>query len=308
MTIQSMQQISGRESSYGNFTEHTATIEWQAISDSRYEQDYTIVQYGINSGILPRPYVTTIFGVDPLVPLLCRSLSIKQDKAAPVKYNVTASYSSAPLSQSEKAEQVSANPLNRPSTHKWKTNKYNKAVHKDIDGKAVMNSAGEYFDPPPENELFRWTCTVTTNVEFIPAYILEFAEGGPINTDSFTIQGIGVSERCARVVDMDIGEQQTVTVGENEVNYFAFSYSLEFRRENWKLRLIDQGTREVSTDDNRYRVPIKDDGTPPKDVKKPWPLNGLGFKLADPTPDNAVELEFSTIQEAAFGGLPGLNT
>jgi len=312
MTIQYIRPLSGRKSDFGKPLEHKATKEWLCCSTSRYETDYSITQYGWSNNILPIPYVTSIFGVNSLIPLLCRQISIAQDKKSPLHYIVSAEYSSEPVGQQEKNQQASPNPLDRPSTYKWKTSKYNKAIHKDVDGQAIMNSAGEYFDPPPEKELFRWTATVTTNVPAIPTFILEFGEGGPINSGPFTIQGVPVDSQVARVSDMDISELQSATLDDGEggtriVEYFVFAYTLEFRRETWALKLLDQGMRQLDPNDDTKRIAIKDDAVPPKEVKRPWPLDGNGKRLDNPSPDNAVELSFDVIEAADFSVLPGLN-
>lgn len=311
MTIQYIRPLPGREGNYGKTIEHTAVREWLCCSDSRYETDYSITQYGWSHGILPIPYVTSIFGLSPLIPLLCRKLAIKQDKKSPLHYVITADHSSEPISQQEKNQQASPNPLDRPSAYKWKTNKYNKATHKDKNGKAIVNSAGEFFDPPPESDLFRWTVTVTTNVAGIPNFMLEFAEGGPTNSSPFTIQGVSVGEQVARISDMDISDLQSATLDDGEggtfvQEYFVFSYSMEFHRETWALKLLDQGMRQIDPDDETKRIAIKDDAVPPKEVKKPWPLDGEGARLDDPSPENAVELSFDITEAADFSVLPGL--
>lgn len=307
MTIQYIRRLPGRGGDYGKVLEHSANYEWLCCSTSRYESDYSITQFGWSNSILPIPYVTTIDGINPLIPLLCRKLSIKQDKKSPLHYVITADYSSEPITQQEKNQTEEPNPLDRPPSIKWKTNKYTKAIYKDVDGNAIVNSAGEFFDPPPEVELFRWCASVSSNVEAVPEFILEFGKGGPINDSEFTIQGLTVSEGIARVTDFDISDKQTAQVGEDTVSYYVFSYSLEFRDEGWKLSLLDQGLRQVDPSDETKRIEITDDGSPAKPVKRPWPLDGEGGRVDDPSPENAVELDFDVIFPADFSVLPGLN-
>lgn len=304
MTVLYMQQLSGRSGDYGKVLEHTREIPFLAHSDNRYETDFALLNYGWSHNILPIPFVSTIEGVIPLVRLLCRKISISQDKKSPLHYVLTAHYSSEPVGQSQNQE---PNPLDKPVSIKWKTNKYNKAIYKDIDGNAILNSAGEYFDPPPEIEYFRWTCNVTKNVADVPSYIIDVGEGGPINESEFTIQGLSVPEQVARITDMDISEVQYAQVNDEVIQYFTFAYAMEFRKEDWKLRLLDQGTRQLDPDDDTKRIAIKDDSTPPKEVKKPWPLDGEGGRLDDPKPDNAIELDFDVIFPFDFSVLPGIN-
>lgn len=306
MAVQSIRLLPARKGNYGMTLQHERTLDWICISDSRNETDYTICQYGWSNNILPIPYTTIIPGVLPLIGLLCRKLTIDQDKKAPLVYWISAEYSSAPLSISQ--QQQPENPLDIPAKYVWRTNRYTKTIYADINEDAVVNSAGEYFDPPAEVEYFYWTCGVTKNVAGIPSWLLSLAEGGPVNDAAFTIQGINVGVGIGRIVEMNIAEQQSALVNNAVVWYFPFSYSIEFRENGWYLSLLDQGLRELDPDDATKRIPIQDDGVPPKDIRKPVPLDGAGHELEDPTPATCHALDFEYCFPFDFNSLPGIGS
>jgi hypothetical protein len=305
MAVLSIRPLPGNRGDYGKTLEQTFDYDWIAESNSRTETDYAICQYGWTNGILPIPFTTVVYGASPTLGLLCRKLTISQDKKAPLVYWVSAHYSSEPLTQ---AQNQPENPLDKPAEYDWRTNRYTKTIYADINNAAIVNSAGEYFDPPPEVELFFWTVQVTKNVPGIPAYILNVAEGGPVNSAAFTIQGIAVGVGIARMVEMSIGRMQTAQVGNTTVNFFPLGYTLEFREQGWQLSLLDQGLRQLDYVDNTKRIAIKDDGVPPRVVSKPWPLDGAGSKLANPLPTNCFALDFTYCFPFDFNTLPGIGT
>ncbi len=305
MGIQYILLLAGRESEYPKVLEYKQQRDYLCYSTSRYENDYTITQYGWANGILPIPYVTWSSSPNGLIALLCRSLSIKQDKKSPQHYVITATWSSEPLTQAEKEEQQIPNPLDRPPKIRWKTGKYNKAIFKDIHDKAILNSAGEFFDPVPEVDRSRWSVYVSANVAAVPSFMIDYTDG--INENAISIQGLPIGEQVAKLMDMEVGEVQTSQYGDTEIPYVIFTWAAEMRPETWALNLLDQGMRQIDPNDATKRIAVKDDATPPKEVHKPWPLDGSGNKLANPSPTNAVQLSFDVYNPIAFEVLPGVD-
>ena len=308
MSVLSINPLGERTAFFGLITTWKATRRWLVKCDTRFQEEWQILETGWNfngTQIFPIPY-TNVLGSQPM--LLCRSLQADQQRQNPQVWIVTAEYSSEPLSQQQKDAQQFENPLERPSKIRWGSGKYNKAAVFDSSGNSITNSAGDPFDPPPEIDQSRWTATVTTNVSAVPQAIIDYTDA--VNSDGFTILSVPVSPLCAKIMGIDVSEEQTAQVGENDfVNYFVFGYVLEFRKETWKLQLLDQGFREFDPNDATKRIPIKDDAVPPKDVTKPWPLDGAGTRLNNPTPDTAAIVAFDVYNSLPFGGvLPGLNS
>lgn len=283
----------GRNASFGKITENKSKLVWLAVTDDNNDDENIVGLHGWSTGILPVPYVHT----HPLYSTqLCRGISFNQDSSAPRKWDIEADYSSEPL---KTADQTNiADPSDRPPKIKWKAAQYRKAIDKDINGDAIVNSAGDYFDPPPEIDSSHWVATIEKNVPAVPTFILQYTDA--INSDSFTIQGMPVAEHVAKIMDLDISDRQT----EGDFGFYVFTYSLEFRPETWKYKPLDQGFRYKDGADIKQ---IMDDHTPPRPITSPKLLDGSGGILNSPSTSNAQFLEYDVYNALDFGGtLPGL--
>ncbi len=314
MACVSIRPLPGKEGSFGPITEWRAKREWLATCNSRYDEESTILSYGYANNILPIPFVNTL-GSNGL--LLCWRVLPKQDRKSPLHWVVTAEYSSEYLSKKEKDEQQYTNPTDRPATIKWSTAKYNKPAVRDINGNLILNSAGQPFDPPAEKDCSRWTATISKNLEDVPSFILDYCDA--INSDEFTIQGLNVLPGVAKIMTIEIGDEQSAQISDHEeITYYVFTYTVEFRSalvmvngvripEGWTLYLLDQGYHQIDPNDSTKRIAIKDDSVPAKFTTKPWPLNGSGARLANPTASNAFALPQVIYNSKAFSVLPGIN-
>lgn len=292
MAITSMGLLPGRGVSLGKITEGKAKAKWLAVSDSIFDNESMVLAYGYAHELLPVPYLS----VHPLYPImLCRDIRVDQDSSSPCKWDIEANYSSEPLKQPE--DQI-PDPTQRPAKIKWKSQAYRKAVTQDRDGYAIVNSAGDYFDPPPEIDSSHWIATIEKNVAIVPSVILSYTDA--INSNGFTISGISVSPEVAKIVDLDISDQQQ----EGDYLYHVFTYGLEFRPEGWKLKPLDQGFRYKSGSDRKN---ILDNSTPPRPITSPKLLDGSGAVLSNPTTTNAVFLEYDVYNDKDFSILPGIS-
>jgi len=283
---------SGTDYEVGKITEHKGKLTWLAVTDNNLDTEQTVAQYGYSHSLLPIPYLTT-FRNDPLA--LCRGVSFTQDPQAPRKWTIVAIFSSAPLKQADQTQ--AEDPLSRPAKAKWRSQQYRKAIDADRDGNAIVNSAGDYFDPPVEIDQSHWTVTVTKNVSSVPTFILGYTDG--LNADGFAIQGVSIGAGVAKLMDLDVSELQI----EGEVAFYIFTYTMELRPETWQLSVLDQGFRYVSGDDVKL---ILDDSTPPRAVTSPKLLDGEGAVLSDPSPSTAVFLDFDVYPEVDYSVLPGI--
>jgi hypothetical protein len=262
-----------------------------AVTSHNFHTSSDVYQYGLDNNILPLPYVS----FHPvLVGHLCRSIKVTQDAGAPRQWTIEAEYSSKPTKEDESEE----NPLNRPARIRWRTSNYQKAIWQDINGKALLNSAGDYFDPPVEVDRAYWTVSVAKNVADVPTFILDYENA--VNNAAITIGGVVIGQHEAKLSDIEISELKI----EGDYQYFEFSYTLERRREKWiPFRVLDQGLRFK---DGANRKHIMDQSTPPRPVSSPRLLNGSGAVLSDPTPDNAVYRDFTVYYARNFSVLPGV--
>lgn len=265
----------------------TATRSWLIKTNSKNDTEQTVFA----SGLLPSLYA-------PLPEnglLTARKLTIRQKTETPYAYVATCFYSSEPLPQEKEEREDTPDPLDRRAKITWNSNQYTKVVHKDIDGDAIVNSAGDYFiDPAPEIEVSRWTATVTKNLATIPSWILDYADA--VNSGDFEIGGITVLAKKARIVGLSIGDLQK----ERNTEFYPLSITMEFRKEGWRLSLLDQGYYKLNG--SGLKIPcVTKDGIA---VTAPVMLDGDGGQLTTPSPANAQYIEFKVYDEKDFTVLP----
>ena len=201
-----------------------------------------------------------------------------------------------------KIDEPQSTPLAEPVKFRWASGIYTKAVIKDKDGNAIVNSAGDYFDPPPEIEDVRWTVNIQANLSSIPLAILSYA--GAINSDPYTIDGVPVESGKSRIIGLDIGDVQE----KDDIKFRTVTMVIEFREEGFKLSELDQGYRRKTTDDPPKLVDIliEDEEGGRNRPSAPMLLDGNGEVLSDPTPETAVFMEFDVYPEFDFTTLPGI--
>lgn len=202
----------------------------------------------------------------------CRSVDFSNDRASQRLWFCTVSYSSE--------YEAATNPLAERAIIEWGTESYRKCFFEDKDGQAIVNSAGSYYDPPVEGDDDRWVVSVSKNVAVVPSWILNYRSA--VNLTSFVVDGIVVAARCAKLSAIKIGRDQK----RNNVPYRVFSYGLHLNADTWDRKILDAGFEEIDPDDTskRRKITLNDNKYP----TSPWPLDGTGYKLEDPSPTNNV--------------------
>jgi hypothetical protein len=279
---------SGRQGSSEGLAKTTSSRSWRVVTNNRYDDDVFVIRYGLSSNLLPQLYSPH----PSWQALTARKVTASNQADSPHHYIVTVEYSSAPLDKEDKDKEDNPDPTTRPAVIKWNTVLYREAVEKDVDGDAILNSAGDYFDPPIERDRSNWTCNVRKNLANPPTWLLDY-NNCPINSSSFTVDGVSVQARKARLSMIDIGEKQI----ENDVNFRTVTITLEFKKEGWQASILDQGLKEV---DGGELKPIMIDG---KSLTSPQLLSG-GVHIDAPSPDNAEFLDYDIYDEKDFSVLP----
>lgn len=287
MAITYLRNLPGREADFGKGDDRTLRRGWLVLTDTRYTSEAAILADAVtfSGGGVPIPYLS--FHPNDAT-FLCKRLKAKQDRKSPLHWMLDADYDTKPWEDDDDDEP----PLGRRAKIRWRTNKYQKAVEKDRDDDAILNSAGFYFDPPPLKDLSRWVVTVSKNVAAVPTDILVYPDA--LNDATWTIQGINVEPNAAKIMEIDISDLQK----EQDQEFYVFTYTVEFDKDLWKGIYLNQGFYD--TDGER----IPDNGTPAKPCASPWPLDADGHKIDDPTPANATFEEYDIYDEMDFSILP----
>lgn len=232
-------------------------------------------------------------------------------------WTIEAQYSSEPLQKTEEERQSEPDPLLRAAKISWETHEYTEPVFRDVDGQAILNSAGEYYDPPPERVASYWVVNVEKNMPGVPVWLLDYANA--VNDDEFAIDGIVVQKGCAKLSAIGIGEPTR----ENGVWFRKVTMRFEIRKPphgfrvflpnhdpntdptpavpyGWHMLILDQGLRQrVATGELFNIVDNKK-----REITSPWPLDGKGKAIVNPTPANGVFFRYKIYPERDFSILP----
>lgn len=188
------------------------------------------------------------------------------------------------------AQQYNPNPLLRPPQITWSSVSYEEDFVRDITGRAVLNSAGDFFNPPIKVQRSRWQVTYVRNAMAVPPWIFTYIDS--VNSDVFTLDGISIPRRCAFLDSIQVGPYRT----ENGYTFREVTISILLQGYSWQPAVLDQGLYERAPDGTRKRIRLG--GEP---VTEPVLLDGAGRPLQNPSPDNAVFLPFKAYKEIPFG-------
>lgn len=219
----------------------------------------------------------------------CQSIKPRNESYSPRIWLVTSLFSD----KFDRAE----NPLNDPVRVRWVGRTFSRPLIYDANGDAIVNSAGDPFDPPPERDFSRRVAQISANVAAVPSYLDTYEDA--INSDSVTLDGKSFAAGTLKCGQLQISEWKE----RNSTAYREISLEIETSREGWNLELLDAGFRERDYSGNLVNIRNTGDNELPT---APVPLDGSGNVLADPTPANAVVLTFQQYPSLAFAGnLPG---
>lgn len=265
---------------------------YRVISDNPAESAATVRSAG---GI---PALGAAYGAD--AGAFCRSRSARRIDDSRLVWEVTARFSTI-------ENEEPADPLSREPKIRWTSQMILKPVIRDLNGDACVNSAGDYFDPPLEQEFPRWIVNIQWNATVVPTGILSYV--GAINSGAIVIDGVAIAAERARVVGIDISEVQV----ENETAFRSITIGVEVRHADddpFDVEALDQGYRIVDPEDPSKRVDIliEDEDGNSNRPSAPVLLDGSGGKLADPDPDNAVFITFETVPRADLTTFPGIGS
>lgn len=291
MTVLSVKEVINRGGTLRGIHEDS-TRSWLITVDSRYENQRTIANQtvGVTLPIQFESHPSNIFAT-------CRSLSI--DHMQGLVWKAKASYSTEPLTQSERERAEEPNPIERRVKISWSATNYDKVIVKDKDDKAVVNSAGDYYDPPPAVPWERLTFSFRKNYSTPSPWISSYCNS--VNDSPITILGIAIPEGMARFTQPSGSEERE----ENGQIYHETTWNIEADIKTWQLELLDEGLRYLDPFDSSKRInAVDDDGN---EVASPILLDGSGAKLDNPDLNNAVFNQHDIYDEKDYTQLPGVD-
>lgn len=202
-------------------------------------------------------------------------------------WTVTAEYSSEFT--------LAENPTSDPATITWGSEQFQRVVIVDKNGQAVVNSAGDPFDPPIMADDSRRVVTVTKNLANVPTWILTYQDA--VNSDTFTVDGVSISAGIAKMQAVTVSTVQS----RNATSFRQVTFTMHFNPGGWKAKPLDAGFRQVVYGGGLENIRNPGDDELPA---APVPLNGNGQAEENPSPTNCFPLEFTVYNELAFSSLP----
>lgn len=193
--------------------------------------------------------------------------------------------------------EFSSNPLTEVPRFTWESEQYQVPAVKDRNGKGVVNSAGDSFDPPPMKDKSRRIVTVTRNVVAVPTWLLTYEDA--VNSDIFVVDGFVVGAGQAKCQRVNISERMQ----RDGIEYRTLTIEIHLSKDGWKIEPLDEGFRQINPENNTERIDIKDPQTGQK-VTAPVQLDGAGAVLANPSLDNAVFGSYGVYTQLPFSALP----
>lgn len=266
--------------------------------------------------------------------MTARSLAITPMTSHWQWWKAVVKYSTAPLTQREKEKQE-PNPLNRPAKIRWDSQDEQQALFCDEDGNAMVNSAGDYYDPSPIRVVGNWTVTIEKNVPYVPEWLQSYRSA--VNEDEFSLsRGVILGTGTSPTLDIPPGYARLARISisesmeENGFNYVVLTMTLELKEPHpvpdgqvldpitktpvtpdpWDEAILDQGLRQrVSTTGTGTGTAAAGRVKQIKDsegnmINSPVPLDGDGYRLTDPTPSSVFYFRHRIYKRKPFSALP----
>lgn len=162
---------------------------------------------------------------------------------------------------------------------------WDEPIDKDIDGKPILNSAGDPFDPGLTRERNRQIIRISRNEQEFDVGLLALQD--TVNRDTF----IGFRKETVKCSPIHRSREFDPVVGV----YWRVEYEFIFDPRGWKKEILDSGLRKR---DGSVVSQIEVDGSP---TTSPVPLDGAGQPLEQPvTAESAVYLSFEVYEKMDF--------
>lgn len=285
------EEIASRRSTIG--TDGERTYERTFIVEMTNHRDDPA--QALTAANIPRRFTPYITQTHIDYGALVTSVKARNRRNSPFHVDVVVSYSSK---RDDEEEEQNDDPLKRPPKIRWSwetvqvpilgNRDQNAAGDVSYSG-AILNSAGEPFNPPPTKEESRPQVTIVRNeASYSVSRALDYQDA--VNSDTFD----GIKPRQAKM--RNIGAEW---VTENDTTYVIVTYVLAFRRDTWDTQLLDAGTHYLTVAGGTTYERFKRNG-----IAYIGLLASDGTKLASTDPPNIITIKPEKQQPFAPLNLP----
>lgn len=276
--VECREQGEGRQGAVefqGNRIIVRSTRVFKIYTGNPADDDQVILATGHEATPDPLP---TILSVHPGNPeLRLKSMPIRQDQGEGVAatcWIATCEYDNQ--TSEEDATDAQTQPIDRRTRWHMEFSGFTRVLERDINGLPIVNTIGDVFDPPLEEEDERPVLVAVknypaTNLSGLMALIADYR--GAVNSDTF----LGVSPGSWRVARVQMSPEQV----EDDIRYHSVSWYLELKEpyefddpakiegdpEPWDRLVLNRGlwALEVANDtESWYRIP----GNEPRNLRR----------------------------------------
>jgi len=255
------------------------TLRWRVETDTILDGSQTV---------LLSPAVAHLLDAHPDDPAaLANRVRVSQRSENGRIWNLDVDYST-----DAKSDQPDDDPLLEEREVSWASATVSAVAAKDRDGKAILNSAGDPFDPPIEVERPHAKLTVARNeASFSGTTAIAYIQ--KVNSTQFS----GGAPGTVLCMDINANEQER-----NKIKFWRVTYEFEYAPEGWQPDILEQGLRQLVS--GNVETCKDNDG---EAVTTPVPLDSAGAQIdASTLPGTAVFTTFNVYKEIDFNQL-GLN-
>ena len=216
----------------------------------------------------------------------CTTLNV--DPSDPWKgWTVTAEYSTE--------RELAETPTDDPADIVWGSEQFQKPAITNYAGEAIVNSAGDPFDPPIMIDDSRPFVTISKNLSSVPVWVMTYQDA--VNSSSFVVDGVTVGAGLAKMQNIAVSRPQS----RNGTEYRTVTFTIHLQKQGWQSKVLDAGFRQIG-----YGGALENIRNPGDDElpAAPVPLDGAGAVLAEPTPATAVYRVDTVYESKDFSALP----
>ena len=221
------------------------------------------------------------------------------DKKNKLVWIVTLTYGLMDASSDPNNNPQQPNPIDDARQIDWATETIQEQVWEDKDGKAILNSAGDYFENGVTRDRTSWSVTITQNVVGVPAWIDTFRDA--INATECIIDGVNFDAYQCKVRAITISRWMQ----RNFIPYRVLKIVIAIR-DDWRKYILDEGLNSLNNKpyDPNFGKKVPAVLANGQKTTRPVPLDGNGHVLDPSTPATAVFIQVNLYNQMQFSVLP----
>ncbi len=256
-----------------------STRVFRVLSNSPYDSDFEVLAAsGIPADGAVHPKYSYLW--------VAKRRAVQHDKSKLI-WLATIDYSSE--------RELASNPILDPADIEWDTDTKQVPYYFDVNGDAILNSAGQYYADGLKDDYSNWTATVTKNLAAVPAWLTTYKDA--VNSDYVYLDGLLFAPKQLKIKKIKISKWQRREI----FKYRTLQLTLKID-EDWTRAILDQGLTCVDPNDATKRIVCTtNDGLV---ATRSMLLDGSGGVLADPSPATAVYREHVIFPLKPFSILP----